>query len=167
MNDFKKGGGFKKNFGGRPSFGGDRNGGGRPGSGEFKQMYQATCADCGNSCEVPFRPTGERPVYCRDCFAKNAPAPSSRDSGFKKPFQKFENRGGMRPAFQPRPSFAPRADAPQNGELVKQIEMLNTKIDRLIQSIETKNALTQAGVAEAAPKAARAPKKAAPKNKKK
>lgn len=33
-------------------------------------MHKAICADCKKGCEVPFRPTGDRPVYCRDCFAK-------------------------------------------------------------------------------------------------
>jgi CxxC-x17-CxxC domain-containing protein len=33
-------------------------------------MYRAVCADCRKDCEVPFKPTGERPVYCKDCFAK-------------------------------------------------------------------------------------------------
>jgi len=28
------------------------------------------CADCQKECEVPFKPTGDRPVYCKECFAK-------------------------------------------------------------------------------------------------
>ena len=34
-----------------------------------RPLYQATCADCSKSCEIPFKPTGERPVYCKECFA--------------------------------------------------------------------------------------------------
>ena len=33
-------------------------------------MHKAICADCNKECEVPFRPTGDRPVYCKECFAK-------------------------------------------------------------------------------------------------
>ena len=33
-------------------------------------LHKVICADCQKECQVPFRPTGERPVYCRDCFAK-------------------------------------------------------------------------------------------------
>jgi len=33
-------------------------------------MHKVVCADCKKECEVPFRPMGDRPVYCRDCFAK-------------------------------------------------------------------------------------------------
>jgi len=35
-----------------------------------KTMYKAVCADCRKDCEVPFKPTGERPVYCKECFSK-------------------------------------------------------------------------------------------------
>lgn len=34
-----------------------------------RTLYQAICADCERSCEVPFRPSRERPVYCKECFA--------------------------------------------------------------------------------------------------
>ncbi|MFH0889924.1 MAG: CxxC-x17-CxxC domain-containing protein [Candidatus Aenigmatarchaeota archaeon] len=44
-------------FGGR-NFGGPR------------ETHKITCADCGNESEVPFKPDGKRPVYCRDCFNK-------------------------------------------------------------------------------------------------
>jgi len=32
-------------------------------------FYQAVCADCCKRCEVPFKPSGDRPVYCPACFA--------------------------------------------------------------------------------------------------
>lgn len=35
-----------------------------------REMYDAVCAACGRACQVPFQPTGDRPVYCRECFAK-------------------------------------------------------------------------------------------------
>lgn len=38
---------------------------------EEKRLFKTSCDTCGNDCEVPFRPTGERPVYCRECFGKN------------------------------------------------------------------------------------------------
>ena len=33
-----------------------------------RQMYPAVCASCGAETEVPFQPSGEKPVYCRDCY---------------------------------------------------------------------------------------------------
>ncbi|MDP3997847.1 MAG: hypothetical protein Q8P73_05105 [bacterium] len=34
-------------------------------------MFDAVCADCGQTTQVPFQPSGDRPVYCRDCFQKH------------------------------------------------------------------------------------------------
>jgi CxxC-x17-CxxC domain-containing protein len=33
-----------------------------------REMHDAVCARCGKDTQVPFRPTGARPVYCSDCF---------------------------------------------------------------------------------------------------
>jgi len=35
-----------------------------------RKMYKITCAECGREAEVPFKPDGTRPVYCRDCYMK-------------------------------------------------------------------------------------------------
>jgi CxxC-x17-CxxC domain-containing protein len=47
--DGGRGGGFRSNFGPR-------------------EMHKAVCSDCKKECEVPFKPTEGKPVYCRDCF---------------------------------------------------------------------------------------------------
>lgn len=39
-----------------------------------RTLHKAICADCRKECEVPFRPTGGRPVYCKDCFSKRKAA---------------------------------------------------------------------------------------------
>lgn len=33
-----------------------------------REFFKATCSDCGNECDIPFKPTQGRPVYCRNCF---------------------------------------------------------------------------------------------------
>ena len=38
-----------------------------------REMHKSVCADCGKECEVPFRPTGDRPVYCQECWVKRRP----------------------------------------------------------------------------------------------
>lgn len=45
----------------------------RPTQNEFsprRPMYAIICFECGKDSELPFKPSGNRPVYCRDCFAK-------------------------------------------------------------------------------------------------
>ena len=66
---------FRKNkpqrsFGGRDGgnnrrFGGNNN---RFGNDRPREMHKATCSDCGKECELPFKPTGDKPVRCRECF---------------------------------------------------------------------------------------------------
>ena len=46
------------------------NGGGSRGA--PREMFKATCSQCGGVAEVPFQPRGDKPVYCRDCFAARA-----------------------------------------------------------------------------------------------
>lgn len=51
--------------------GGGYGGGGRSGGyGGPREMFPATCAQCGKETQVPFQPRGDRPVYCSDCFSK-------------------------------------------------------------------------------------------------
>lgn len=40
-------------------------------------LHKAICAECQKECEVPFRPSGDRPVYCKECFAKRKAASNS------------------------------------------------------------------------------------------
>lgn len=34
-----------------------------------RKMFKTVCSECQNECEVPFEPSGDRPVYCRTCFS--------------------------------------------------------------------------------------------------
>ncbi|MGE5708397.1 MAG: zinc-ribbon domain containing protein [Bacteroidota bacterium] len=47
----------KANRGGGSSFG-------------AREMFTTTCSACGIETQVPFKPNGSKPVYCRDCFRK-------------------------------------------------------------------------------------------------
>ena len=49
---------------------GNRGGGGGYGrsSSQQREMHPATCATCGKSTTVPFKPSGDKPVYCKDCY---------------------------------------------------------------------------------------------------
>ncbi len=54
--------------GGAGGGGGGGYGGG--GGGGRREMHPATCAQCGQETQVPFKPRGDRPVYCSDCFSQ-------------------------------------------------------------------------------------------------
>jgi CxxC-x17-CxxC domain-containing protein len=58
---------------GTEGYGGGGYGGGGYGGGsggrKDRPMTTVTCSNCGRETQVPFVPTGDRPVYCSDCFA--------------------------------------------------------------------------------------------------
>ena len=68
--------------GGAGFSGGYSSGGGGYDRGE-RQMFPATCSQCGKATQVPFQPRSDRPVYCSDCFEQHRPA-------------RTESRGGAR-----------------------------------------------------------------------
>lgn len=45
-----------------------------------REFFTVKCAECGNECDVPFKPTEGKPVYCRDCFQKYKPEGGRRDN---------------------------------------------------------------------------------------
>jgi len=54
--------------GGGPRGGGAPRGGG--GGGPAREYFTAICGECGKEAQLPFKPRGDRPVYCSDCFTK-------------------------------------------------------------------------------------------------
>ena len=62
--------------GGGGGYGGGGGGGGYGGGGGGyrerapREMFEATCSNCGKTASVPFRPTSGKPVYCDDCFSR-------------------------------------------------------------------------------------------------
>jgi CxxC-x17-CxxC domain-containing protein len=66
--------------------GGDRNSGPR-------EMHRAICDECGDSCEVPFKPTGNKPIFCSHCFEKQGGSDSRHDD-------RRDSRRGGRDSFR-------------------------------------------------------------------
>lgn len=132
---------FGKKFGNK-SFGG-REGGGKPAF-----MYDATCAKCGKACQVPFKPSAGRPVYCRDCFTKPV------SGGFNQP--------------QPLTSNYERPRAPShsghtggNSEQFKdQFAALNAKLDAILRALNGAPAADVEKTAKVATDEVKEPKKA-------
>jgi len=119
------------------------------------EMHSATCSDCGKRCEVPFRPTGSKPVFCSDCFgSKSDSAPRSFNRGDSGRFNSNEKR--MHRAVCSKCGdncevpFKPSSDKPiycsecfgggdkdgksnQGGSGNKQLESLHAKVDRILE----------------------------------
>ncbi len=113
-------GGFRSrpSFGDRPRFGGGdrpRFGGGDRGPVE---MHDAVCDNCGKNCQVPFRPTSGKPVYCSDCFEKQR--------GFEP--RRSEGRGDFRGNREDNGSRREQAPSYNQNDL----SQLSAKLDKII-----------------------------------
>lgn len=161
----------------RPSRGGGRGGN----SGGFKrrdfddrssrgpvEMYKAICDECGNECQVPFRPTGGKPVYCSNCFEKKSSQSGRSESRDWNPRRSNSDEREMFEAvcdncgknckipFRPtgsRPVYcsdcfekgnnAPGNFEPRNTQQPQhsaQIQELNAKLDRILELLTPSSA---------------------------
>lgn len=133
-----RGGGRSFGGGGRSSFGGGRSSGRRDDG--PREMFKTVCSNCNKECEVPFRPTSGKPVYCSDCFEKMG----------------GRNFDSARPERSDRPSFA-RSEAPRVNTDKTQLDAMNAKLDKIIKLLESK--ITPVTVEEViAPPVVKAPK---------
>jgi len=159
MGNFNRGGGF----GGKKRFDNDRGsfrGGDRGDRADRPTMHEAVCAECGKVCSVPFKPTGNKPVYCSNCFGKKEGGSSNR----------FERRDSARPSFAEKQMFeavcdtcgktcevpfrptgdkpvycndcfsksekgAARVSSGGSDQYKKQFEMLNAKLDDILKML--------------------------------
>jgi len=85
------------------------------GRGRDREMFKTICSNCGKECEVPFKPTGSKPVYCSDCFEKMGGGSDSR---------RFEDRGSRRPDYQNRDRVQPQNNL--------QLDVINAKLDKIL-----------------------------------
>ena len=50
-----------------------------------RSFTKVICSDCNKECEVPFKPSGDRPVYCKECFSKRKDRGPHKESYDNKP----------------------------------------------------------------------------------
>ena len=137
-----RGGGFRGGNGGgggRPNFrGGDRG---------PVTMHKAVCDECQKECQVPFRPSGDKPVYCSDCFT------GKKGGDDRGPRKDFGGDRGPRRDFNDRPAPAPfaKAPAPANDDMKNQFREINAKLDRLVNAIEKLGTQAPKGDVKSAP----------------
>lgn len=111
---------FKKNFrsGGARPYSRDSKPFGRSGSFEKKELFNVECNKCHKPTQVPFRPNGKKPVYCKDCFVPD----TDRE---QKP--RFERR-----AFPTRAEHAPRIEKdPRIDDVIHRLDSIERTLEKL------------------------------------
>ena len=148
MNTFKGGGsktgglkfGGKKKFKDSNRYGSERreNRSARQGTDQFA----ATCSECRKSCDVPFKPSNNKPVYCSACFGMKKSANDARDTNNRNNhFDRGSHTEQPHYTKPPRDQRSPRHD-PSRGrsddgmaDLKRQITGLELKLNRILDII--------------------------------
>lgn len=110
----------KGNFGGsgRKFSSGNRGFGDRDDS--RPSLHKAICSECKAECQVPFKPSSGKPVFCRDCFK------SKGDTGPKR-------FGDNKRSFGSERSFGERNSSISN----EQFKILNSKLDQILEALDS------------------------------
>src|SRR3989344_1104997 len=98
---------FSERSGGRNGFKGQDS---RRSEKRTLEMHDVTCDKCKKQCQVPFKPTGDKPVFCSDCFRKN------------------EGSSGNSGSMNQRPV--------QSGVSLEQLNQINAKLDKILKFIQ-------------------------------
>ena len=114
-------------------------------------MHKATCAECGNECEVPFKPRGDKPIYCSNCFENKGgrdKKPRRSDFGDKKMYQVTCDKCGNECEVPFRPtkgkpvycrdcfgSKGPKTQRDDHEQFKTQFDILNTKLDKILKAL--------------------------------
>jgi CxxC-x17-CxxC domain-containing protein len=69
----------------RGSFGGENQR-------DNSMMHSAVCFECGKDCQVPFKPSGSKPVFCSICFG-------SKQDSERRSDDKFARNSSFKPRF--------------------------------------------------------------------
>lgn len=132
------------------SFGGNRSSGRR-------EMHDAICSECGNECQIPFRPTGDRPVYCSSCFEQQNGGSSRRpERSDKRMFSSVCDECGnkcevpFRPTsgkpvycnncFKKNDQSRGEPKAKNSDQYKAQFESINYKLDKIMAALNLTNA---------------------------
>jgi CxxC-x17-CxxC domain-containing protein len=81
-------------------------------------MHKATCSECNRACEVPFVPTGRKPILCSMCFKK--------DGDFS-PKKFGASSYGDKPSYKPAYAGTDTTAA--------QLKIINTKLDAILKAL--------------------------------
>ncbi len=147
----RPGGGFRS----RPSFGGRSKFGDRSNQGPV-ETYPAVCDNCGKDCQVPFKPTTGKPIFCSECFDGKRGGDNNRSSNAedRQMFEAICDECGNRCKVPFRPSGDKpiycsdcfgnkkgteykenRSQPEENGQL----QILNSKLDRILELLSVRS----------------------------
>jgi CxxC-x17-CxxC domain-containing protein len=120
----RSGGGY-----GRDSYGGNSGGGYRDRA--DRPLVEAVCDSCGRQCQLPFKPTGDKPVYCNDCFKKiNKANGDIYGNGERR--RDFDNQSPYHPVKRGKYDKVEAAGSEDYKKLLEEVESIHERLDEVV-----------------------------------
>lgn len=89
------------------------------------ELHHAICDKCGIECDVPFKPTGNKPIYCRTCFRAGASESGGRSNSYDR---ERSNNFDRRP--EPRDKFESKNTSSED------LDRINRKLDKIMKALK-------------------------------
>jgi len=123
------------------------------------EMHDAICDKCGDECQVPFRPSSNKPIFCSRCFAEqNGENYGRSDNRASRRFDRNDYRSERRrddrfPSFRDRDGSSGNDRGrnrdqssnqnSQNNQMNEQLNRLSSKLDEVIRRLDTLTSKTK------------------------
>jgi CxxC-x17-CxxC domain-containing protein len=95
------------------------------------ELHEVTCDKCGMKCDIPFKPTNNKPVYCRSCFRKESGSESRGGDRFE---SRNKDRFESKPKFE---EFKPHNESSISTSNVssEDLDKINKKLDKIMKAL--------------------------------
>ncbi len=124
-------GGFDRNSNRRS----ERGGFGGANRGDTSMMHSAVCFECGKDCEVPFKPSGSKPVFCSICFGTKQDSERRSDD-------KFERNTSFKPRFDN--DHKKEISNPKMDEIISRLDKIIKLLSPVVSAINEEPQLAKA-----------------------
>lgn len=100
-----------------------------------KKMYSAVCDQCGDDCELPFKPSSDKPVFCSKCFEDVEKSRPKKWEEYKADFAKLEEKLDMIIKFlwisnEPKEKVVHKLPKKEKEEIIEEVAELEEKVTK-------------------------------------
>ncbi len=94
-------------------------------------MHRATCSACGKQCEVPFKPTGSRPIFCSMCFQKEGDSNHKRSNSMNSGRSMMSEKRSYK-------TDSNKYEGRNTDNTSEQFRVINTKLDAILEALDVR-----------------------------
>lgn len=112
-------------------------------------MSDVVCDECGKNCQVPFRPTEGKPIYCSDCFGSKKNNGSKAGGGSAPSREEFDKLNAkLDKILELLESAVIEEDEEEIGSDDEAVEIVEPVVEEVVPVVEKKKRASKKAVVE-------------------